>query len=91
MQVEVSVPALLTDFTNGKRSFQVEAETVDGVIVRMLEDYPLLRSQLFDEGGVLRRHIVIFHNGESIAFIEPRMTPVENGDTLDVLQAVSGG
>ncbi len=91
MEIEVSVPALLADFTGGQRRFVVEADTVRGAVEQMLQAYPPLRRQLFEEDGKLRQHIVLFHNGEMISWNAPNIEPIEVGDTLQVLQAVSGG
>ncbi len=57
---------------------------MDAVFAR----HPELRVHLLDEQGALRPHVTLFHNEIAIRSLEG---PVDEGDTLTVLQAVSGG
>jgi molybdopterin converting factor small subunit len=41
--------------------------------------------------GAQRQHVLLFFNGENLAWIKDRSAPVRDGDQLDVIQAVSGG
>ena len=89
--VQVHIPGLLRDCTGGRASFTVEAETLDAALRRVLDVYPLLRVHLYDESGHLRRHVLIFHNDESIKRMSRLDVPLRDGDRLQVVQAVSGG
>ena len=91
MQIEVQIPAILADCTGGNSVFAVEATTLSHAIEAIREAYPLLRIHLFDESGELRRHVVLFYNGVSLRKIDSRDIPLKDGDTIVVLQAVSGG
>lgn len=91
MQIEVSVPSLLSDCTNGQVTFSLEAGTVEEALRRLLETYPLLRIHLYDETMRLRQHVLIYYNDDNIAWLETLDVPLRPGDRLLVLQAVSGG
>lgn len=89
--IELTVPGLLADCLGGTRKATVEADSIDGAVEAMLATFPLLRRHLYDDSGVQRCHVLLFFNGENLAWIKDRSAPVRTGDKLDVIQAVSGG
>lgn len=91
MALEVSIPPMLRDCAQGQTRFTVSAQTLDEGLRRLFETYPLLRVHVYDEAERLRRHVLIFFNGESVAWLDHLDIPVRNGDRLTILQAVSGG
>jgi sulfur-carrier protein len=91
MQIEVTVPGLLTDCTGGRKRFTLEAGTLAEALSRLLDGHPLLRPHLYDESMHLRKHVIIFYNDDNLATIADRNIRLQPGDRLLVLQAVSGG
>lgn len=91
MHLEVAIPGLLRDCTGGAARVTVEATTISDALDRLLGAWPLLRVHLFDETGRLRRHVLIFHNQDSIARLPHLDVPLRHGDRLQIIQAVSGG
>ena len=79
------------DCTGGRTCFTMRGHTLDEVLRGMLTRYPLLRIHLYDEQERLRRHVLIFYNDESIAWLERLDLPLQPGDRVTVLQNVSGG
>jgi adenylyltransferase/sulfurtransferase len=91
MIIEASVPLLLSDCTKGKTRFPLEAETLGEALDRLVSDYPLLKRHLYTEQGKLRQHVLVFLNDDNIEWLERFDVPLQAGDKLRVLQAVSGG
>src|SRR3954462_5309548 len=91
VSIEVNVPTILRDCTGGLNPVTIEAATLAEALERLRETYPLLRVHLYDEGEQLRPHVLIFYNGESTRWLERLDVPLQHGDRLDILQAVSGG
>lgn len=89
--VEVTIPALLADCAGGRCSFTLEAATLAEALERMRQTYPLLRHHLYDESGNLRQHVVTFYNGDNTRWLDSLDLPLQPGDRIEVLQAVSGG
>ena len=89
--IEVNLPTILRDSTGGRDTITVEAATLGEALARLREDYPLLRVHLYDEEQRLRPHVLIFYNGESTRWLENLDVPLQRGDRLEILQAVSGG
>jgi len=92
MQIEASVPMLISDCTKGRTRFPLEAETLGEALRRLVETYPLLRVHLYDEQGDVRQHVLLYYNDDNIAWLDdPERIVLKRGDKLRVLQAVSGG
>lgn len=89
--IEVHLPTLLRAAAEGKTSVRVEATTFGGSIEALLESYPLLRPHLYDDQGALRDHINLFLNDQNIRWLGDWETSLHPGDTVTIVQAVSGG
>lgn len=91
VEIEVSVPMLLSDCTKGRTRFPLEAATLAEALERLTAEYPLLRRHLYTEQGRVRQHVLLFLNEDNIAWLDRLDVPLRAGDRLRVLQAVSGG
>lgn len=91
MRIEVSVPLLISDCTKGQSSFWLEAATLTEALQRLVESYPLLQVHLYTEQGQVRKHVLIYYNEDNLAWLEQLDIPLQPGDKLRILQAVSGG
>jgi len=91
MTIEVRVPSMLRECTGGQSLFALEASTLADAVTGLLEAYPLLRYHIYDERGVQRPHVLLYYNDENIAWLDSLDVTLREGDSLTVLQAVSGG
>jgi adenylyltransferase/sulfurtransferase len=91
VEIEVRVPGLLREFTEGQRRFALQADTLDGAIQGLTAKYPHLRVHLYTEKGELRQHVLLFYNDDNIKWLDRLDIPLKPGDRLSVVQAVSGG
>lgn len=89
--VHVRLPNLLAQIMGGSKLVEVQADTILGAIEQLLTDYPILKVHLYDESGNLRPHVNLFHNDTNTRWLESPDLPVQDGDTLTIMQAVSGG
>lgn len=87
-EVRVTIPTMLATLVKGSRRFTVTGEDLGGVADAVFALHPELRVHLLDEQGAIRPHVVFFHNDAAVGTLEG---VVSDGDTLTVLQAVSGG
>jgi molybdopterin converting factor small subunit len=91
VELVVYLPSLLERAAGGQREIAVAASTVRGAIDTLLGQHPLLAVHLFDEQGGLREHVNLFYNDTNLRWLEDWEIPLRSGDTITVLQAVSGG
>jgi len=69
----------------------VEATTVRQALDRALAPHPRLRPYVLDEQGRLRKHVTIFVADRMLRDRAGLTDPVADGETVHVLQALSGG
>ena len=87
----VHLPAALSGHAAGKRRVQVAGSTVGKVLAALGQAHPGVGQRVLDDRGVLRRHVNVFVNGESIRYLHGAETPVGDADEVWILPAVSGG
>ena len=85
----MTIPAMLA-VSIGATSVAVDAETLADAMAA-LAAHPRLGPLIFDDSGVLRRHVLLFHNDTATRHFSSLDVPLAAGDTLVVVQAVSGG
>lgn len=87
MTVTLAIPTMLAQLTGSKR-VAVDADTVGGALAALIKRHPELHVHVFDESGALRTHLRLFHNDDAASSMSDS---VADGDTVTILQAVSGG
>ena len=69
----------------------VEGDSVRGVLDAVFAANPRLRGYVLDEQGALRRHMMVFVDGQQIEDRERLSDPVRPASEIYVMQALSGG
>ncbi|SDG55426.1 Molybdopterin converting factor, small subunit [Sinosporangium album] len=90
MAIEVRIPTILRNYTDGAKAVSAEGATLSEVFGDLDVRHPGIRERLVDEAG-LRRFVNVYLNDEDVRFLGGLGTPVSDGDTVTVLPAVAGG
>jgi molybdopterin synthase sulfur carrier subunit len=88
MKVTATIPTMLAELVKGDRTIELQGTTVGGVLDALFAVHPELRVHVLDESGSIRPHVSCFRNDRMVDDLEE---PVTDGDSVLVLQAVSGG
>jgi len=91
MAVEVRLPTLLRQYTDGTASVTAEGATIGDVFAAIVGQYPGLGGQLIDESGALHKFVNVYVNDEDIRYLDSLGTTVAEGDVVSILPAVAGG
>lgn len=91
MSVTVRVPPVFRPVTGGASQVVVEGATVAEVLVNLDAAHPGFRDKLLDADGNLVRYVNLFVDDDDVRFLQGLDTPVPDGGTLSVMQAVAGG
>ncbi len=89
--VTIRLQRVLAQITGGERSFEVRAGTLREALEGLIEQQPALGYHLFDEAGRMRRHILCFCNEEYRRGRDGLDAEVRPGDTITIVNSVSGG
>ncbi|MEW9547613.1 MoaD/ThiS family protein [Nonomuraea sp. NPDC050783] len=91
MAIEVRIPTILRNYTDGAKAVNAEGATLDELITNLESNHPGIKNRLVDENGGLRRFVNVYLNDEDVRFLGGLGTEVSDGDTVTVLPAVAGG
>ena len=93
MAVSLVLPRALTPYAHGVGTVQLDAScaTVREALGQAAARWPALVDRVLTEQGELRRHVNIFIGDESIAFLDGLSTAIDEGTTITIVPAVSGG
>jgi molybdopterin synthase sulfur carrier subunit len=69
----------------------VAGTTVREVLDAVFADNPRLRGYVLDDQGVLRRHMIVFVDGQQVSDRVALADPVKPTSEVYVMQALSGG
>ena len=86
----VRIPPMLRADVGGARELVAEGETVGDVIEDLVERYPPLRAQLYENGN-LGSFVNVYVGGEDVRTLDGLDTSVTNGATVILLPAMAGG
>jgi len=90
-RVDIRLPSVMEPVVGGELRFHVEAATLRDALDAAISRHPALEVHLFDETGSFRRHVLCFHNETNSRWLDGLDGKVEDGDTVTILQAVTGG
>ena len=91
MSVTVRIPTPIRRVTNGEDRVAVDADTLQGVIQAMEDQYPGVKARLCDDQGEIRNFVNIYINGEDVRFLDGLGSSTKSGDEISIVPAVAGG
>lgn len=91
MQVSVSIPPALRQYTKDTSEVGLEATTVEELLSKLDGLFPGLRAFLVDESKGLRRYVNIFVNQDDIRSAQGLRTKLKDGDRVNIVPAIAGG
>lgn len=87
----LELPSALLQFVADEGEIELRGTTLGEGLRQLRVTRPSLARHLFDEEGELRPHVLCFHNDVNSRWVEADAVPLEDGDRLRIMQAVSGG
>ncbi|MCB9454132.1 MAG: MoaD/ThiS family protein [Anaerolineaceae bacterium] len=86
----IKIPTPLRPYTDNQSQVSVTGETVGEVLNALVNQYPDLRTHLFN-GDELRNFVNIFLGDEDTRFMDGLNTDVEPDDQLRIVPTIAGG
>jgi molybdopterin synthase sulfur carrier subunit len=91
MSVTVRVPPVFRTMTGGQSQVAVDGATVAEVLTNLDTAHPGFSAKLLDDDGALVRYVNVFVDDDDVRFLDGLATPVPDGVTVSIMQAVAGG
>ena len=91
MSVKVTLPTAFTRHTDGKKTFDSDAQNLPSLLSEIDRQFPALGTQIKDESGKLRRFVNIYVNDEDIRFLGGESYSFQDGDEVMLIPSIAGG
>jgi molybdopterin converting factor small subunit len=90
MTATVHIHLVHRQHTDGRKTVDVQGDTVGRALADLIRQYPAMEKELFDKNGKLHGHIEIYLNAES-AFPGELEKSVKQGDDIQIVTFLAGG
>jgi cysteine synthase/molybdopterin converting factor small subunit len=87
----VRIPPTLRDAVGGVREVDASGQTVRELLADLAERFPVLGSQVLENGNEIAPFVNVYVNNEDVRTLEGLETPVGDGTTVILLPAMAGG
>jgi molybdopterin converting factor small subunit len=93
MSIAVVLPRALYPYARGSSTLVIDdpCTTVQDALSAVGKHWPGVLDRVMTEQGAVREHVNVFVGEDSIRFANGLATPVDDGDTIMIVAAVSGG
>jgi MoaD family protein len=89
--VTVRIPTPLRSATDGQSTVEVEGNTVDEALRALVDEYPDLADNLFNEDDELRQFVNVYVDDEDVRFGDGVDTKLESGSEVSIVPSIAGG
>lgn len=89
--VTVRIPTPLRSATDGQSTVEIEGNTVDEALRALVDEYPDLADNLFNEDDELRRFVNVYVDDEDVRFSDGVDTKLESGSEVSIVPSIAGG
>jgi MoaD family protein len=89
--VTIRIPTPLRSATDGQSTVEVAGATVDDALRTLVDQYPDLADNLYDEDDELRQFVNVYVGDEDIRFDDGVDTALEAGDEVSIVPSIAGG
>ena len=90
MAIEVRVPTILRQYTDGQKAVEGTGDTLADLFADLDTRHSGIQARIVD-GGELRRCVNVYLNDEDVRFLDGINTKLTDGDNVTILPAVAGG
>jgi MoaD family protein len=89
--VTIRIPTPLRSATDGQSAVEVEADTVSEALRALVDEYPDLADNLYNEDDELRQFVNVYVGDEDVRFGDGVETTLEAGDEISIVPSIAGG
>lgn len=89
--VTIRIPTPLRSATDGQSTVDVDGRTVDEALRALVDRYPDLADNLYNEDDELRQFVNVYVDDEDVRFEEGVDTSLDPGDEVSIVPSIAGG
>lgn len=89
--ITLRIPTPLRSATDGASTVEVKGDTVDDALRALVDQYPDLKDNLYNEDDELRQFVNIYVGDDDIRFADGVDTTLAAGDEVSIVPSIAGG
>jgi len=89
--VTIRIPTPLRSATDGQATVEIEGNTVDEALRTLVDQYPDLADNLYNEDDELRQFVNVYVGDEDVRFGDGVDTTLEPSDEISIVPSIAGG
>jgi MoaD family protein len=89
--VTIRIPTPLRSATDGQSAVEVEGSTVSEALRALVDEYPDLADNLYNEDDELRQFVNVYVGDEDVRFGDGVETTLDAGDEISIVPSIAGG
>ena len=90
MAIEVRIPTILRQYTDGQKAVEGTGDTLAELFNDLETRHTGIHARIVD-GEQLRRFVNVYLHDEDVRFLDGINTKLSDGDNVTILPAVAGG
>ncbi|MGW3951385.1 MoaD/ThiS family protein [Streptomyces sp. NPDC004752] len=90
MAIEVRIPTILRQYTDGQKAVEGSGDTLAALFADLETRHAGIQARIVEDGK-LRRFVNVYLNDEDVRFVDGIDSKLSDGDTVTILPAVAGG
>ena len=91
MSIQINIPNVLAALADGQRNMEAQGGTLGEAVADVAARYPKLAPRLRDDHGNPYKFVVFYVNDEDSRFRGGFQAPLQDGDEVTIVPAISGG
>ncbi|PEN07696.1 molybdopterin synthase sulfur carrier subunit [Longimonas halophila] len=89
--VTLHIPTPLRSATDDQATVNATGDTVRTALQNLVERYPDLKSNLYNDDGALRQFVNIYVDDEDIRYLDGPDTALTDGADVSIVPSIAGG
>ncbi len=85
------IPTPLRPYTEGQSKIDLDGKDIASVLSQLVEEFPTVRSYIYDEQDHIRPYVNMFLNGEDVRNLQGDETLVGKDDKVRIVPSIAGG
>ena len=87
----INIPTPLRKFTNQNRTFETQRNDLPGALEDLVNEYPEIKKNLFDDNGNVRSYIKIYIGDEEVKPQDNGSLKLNENTEISIIPAIAGG
>lgn len=85
------IPTPLRPYTEGQMEIEVHGKNIAALLLQLVDEFPAVRTYIFDERDRVRPYVSMFLNGEDVRNLRGNETLVGEDDIVRIVPSIAGG